>query len=90
MNESQENLTPQPPHPTSQDLQNLEIEVSGLGRGDIIHLINTHMGILRNAMKQSEKEGWPDWLLEPYNENLSEIRKLILETKMQKAKELGL
>jgi len=90
MNESSETPISEPTLPTLQDLQNLEIEVSGLGRGDVVHLINTHMGVMRKVMKQSQDKGWTDWLLNAYAENLIEIRKLIVETRLQRAKEQGL
>jgi hypothetical protein len=75
--------------PTSHDLQNLEIQVDNLGSGDIVHEIQAHMWMLRRAMKMSEKEGWPDWLLASWNEESLEVNKLITKLRMEQAKGKG-
>lgn len=74
--------------PRPDDLLNLEVEVSKLGRGDKVHDIEHCMGMLRRIMKQSEQEGWPEWLLNSWNEYYTEINKLIAKIKVQKLGEL--
>jgi hypothetical protein len=78
------------PTPTSEDLVNLEVEVSRLGRCDIVHEISAHMSVLRDAMRQSKTKGWPEWLLKGWNNELRQVRELINEINLQKAKDLGL
>ena len=77
-------------NPTPLDLQNLQIEVSSLGRGDFIHDLDGHLGVLHSAMELAKIYGWTDNYLQIWNEYVGKIKKIIIQVKIEEAKEKGL
>ena len=88
--ESENFAEPEKKYPTAQDLQDLEIKVDGLGRGDIIHEGKHHIGILRRILAKASQDGWEDYLLQSWKEETTEINKLVAQVRLDKAKEKGL
>jgi len=70
-----------------QDLQNLEVVVDNLGRGDLVHEAKYHIGMLRQTMIRASEKGWTDYFLKAWSEEILEIQKIINKVKIQKAKD---
>ncbi|MBI2627332.1 hypothetical protein HYW72_00185 [Candidatus Nomurabacteria bacterium] len=77
-------------NPTPQDLQNLTIRVDNLGRGDFVHDINGYMSNLHAVMEIAKEKGWTDDYLEIWRRNVGEIDRIIVQVKLDQAKEKGL
>ncbi|MFA6076784.1 MAG: hypothetical protein WC735_01770 [Candidatus Paceibacterota bacterium] len=84
--------TPEQRDPTPQDFQDLEIKVSGLGRGNLVHEIDFHMGMLKRVfgLEDSKKNPWPEYLRKDWDEHVREINIVTNKIKMEQAKEKGL
>ena len=77
--------------PTPQDLQNLEIEVAGLGSGALVHAIEHNIGMLRRIIGHGDakKNPWPDYLRESWNKTVIDINKDVAKRRLERAREEG-
>ena len=76
--------------PTPQDLQDIEIRATGLGKGDLVHDIDNHLGILRMLMFTAKRKGWTNNHIQDWDEEVGAINKLIHQVRIEQAKEKGL
>jgi len=86
--QNMENISEQPQYPNQQDLQQIEIEIAQYPTGQHVHHVQTLLGVLRNILTQSQEKGWPDWLLQNWDSNVTEIHKILIELRVQKVQNL--
>jgi len=82
--------TPEKRNPTPQDLEELQIRVDNLGIGSFNHRINNDMNALLWTIEEAKDNGWTDKLRNRWEEIVKKINLIIVQAKIDQAKEKGL
>jgi hypothetical protein len=77
-------------NPTIQDFQDLEVKVSNIGRGDLIHEMDTKIAILRGILEEAEEDGWNESIRKRWDIHAAEINMRLTLARTDRAREKGL